>query len=124
MCLYCRVIIIRQAADSCGGTGPAPPDYRDVAAVFSRIATELGCEPVARVAHVLAGELVLIVGTPETNHGLILVVQLFYCPIFRGLLTSRVLRFAFVTGSPAIAERLTLFGEPRRARSRKRPFRC
>jgi hypothetical protein len=42
-----------------------PADLPDPASIFSRVATEFGCEPVARVVDVLGGGLVLVVGTPD-----------------------------------------------------------
>ncbi|MBV8356921.1 MAG: glycosyltransferase family 1 protein [Deltaproteobacteria bacterium] len=44
-----------------------PSDLPDPAAVFSRVATGFGCNPVARVVDVFAGDLILVVGTPETD---------------------------------------------------------
>jgi UDP:flavonoid glycosyltransferase YjiC (YdhE family) len=44
-----------------------PADLPNPAAVFSRVATGLGCAPVARVVDIFAGDLVLVVGTPETD---------------------------------------------------------
>jgi UDP:flavonoid glycosyltransferase YjiC (YdhE family) len=44
-----------------------PPDLPDPAPVFSRVAAGFGCDPVARVIDVFAGDLVLVVGTPETD---------------------------------------------------------
>jgi len=46
----------------------SPPAGRpDPASIFNRIATEFGCAPVARVVDEFAGDLVLVVGTPETD---------------------------------------------------------
>ena len=44
-----------------------PADLPDPAPIFSRVATGFGCEPVRRVVDVFAGDLVLVVGTPETD---------------------------------------------------------
>jgi UDP:flavonoid glycosyltransferase YjiC (YdhE family) len=44
-----------------------PVDLPDPAPVFSRVAIELGCPPVSRVVDIFRGDLVLVVGTPETD---------------------------------------------------------
>jgi UDP:flavonoid glycosyltransferase YjiC (YdhE family) len=48
-------------------TGERPANLRSAAPVFSKIAAEYGQPPIARVVDLLAGDLSLIVGTPETD---------------------------------------------------------
>src|SRR5208282_1553454 len=44
-----------------------PLDLPNPASVFNRVAAEFGCAPVARIVDIFAGDLVLVVGTPETD---------------------------------------------------------
>ena len=44
-----------------------PADLPNPAEVFNRVATGFGCAPVPRVVDIFAGDLVLVVGTPETD---------------------------------------------------------
>ncbi|MGH6877736.1 MAG: glycosyltransferase [Rhizomicrobium sp.] len=47
--------------------GDRPADLPDVATVFNRVASGFGCPTVARVVDSFAGDMIVVVGTPETD---------------------------------------------------------